>query len=333
MKWHRILRVEHLEHRLLMTGDTYLVNFQPQGTAVPTRYAADTGEVFDLLSNGWTYGWSSDHTVMARDRDVNADQRLDTLIHFHQGQVWELALPNGSYEVTAAIGDASFSSTYTLNVEGLNYWNAVALAAGDFRVKTLQVTVGDGRLTLNQGAAGEMATRIDYIHVVGLPTGPNASPATPTIMEPTTEGEKVNPSDVHMEAVGFSDSNGDSHLSTDWEIWTVGSTPQRVWHTLGITGVERLHTHLGDGFFENSHAGRTDLISETVPDFDFNTYTLVIPGVTAGNQLTVVAEMIDAIGGSGADISGMVDAFTLLSPTSQNLIHDGSFELAATGSQ
>ena len=66
------------------------------------------------------------------------------------------------------------------------------------------------------------------------------------------------------------------------------ASPQRVWQTLGITGVEKLHTHLGDGIFENSHAGRTDLISETVPDFDFNTYTLVIPGVTAGNQLTVV---------------------------------------------
>jgi glucose/arabinose dehydrogenase len=136
-----------------------------------------------------------------------------------------------------------------------------------------------------------------------------------------------------MEAVGFSDPNGNNHLSTDWEIWTVGSSPQRVWQTLGITGVEKLHTHLGDGIFENSHAGRTDLISESATDFDYNTYTLVLPDVTAGNQLTVTAEMIDATGGGGANISGMVDAFSLLSPTSQNLINDGSFELATSGTQ
>jgi hypothetical protein len=285
MTKHRRLRVEPLEHRLLLAGDTYLINFQTADAPVPTRYAVDAGQQFGLRSNGWSYGWSIDHTTYARDREVAADQRLDTLIHFHQGQSWELAVPNGLY------------------------------------------------LTLNQGVAGEMATRINYVHVVGLPNGPNDGPALPTIMEPTVEGDIVNPADVHMEAIGFSDPNGDDHLSTDWEIWSVGGVPQRVWHTLGITGVERLHTHLGDGVFENSHAGRTDLISETVPDFNFNTYTIIIPGVTAGDQLTVSAEMLDAIGGSGAAISGMVDAFALLSPTNQSLLQDGSFELAVDGTQ
>ena len=329
----RKLIVERLEARLLLAGDTYLINFQPQGAPVPTRYAVDTGQVFAVRSNGWSYGWTNDHTALSRDRGVNADQRLDTLIHFHQNQSWELALPNGQYEVTAAVGDPSFSSTYTLNVEGVNYWNALAIAAGDSRVKTMQVTVSDGRLTLNQGTAAEMATRLDYVHVVGLPNGPNAGPVTPTIMEPVIEGEIVNPADVHMEAVGFSDPEGNNHLSTDWEIWTVNGVSQRVWHTLGIAGVERLHTHLGDGFFENSHAGRTDLISETVPDFDFNTYTIVLPNVTAGDQLTITAEMIDSTGGSASDLSAFVDAFTLLSPTNQSLITDGGFELSTTGTQ
>ena len=84
MKKHRSLRVEQLEHRVLLAGDTYLINFQAAGAVVPTRYAPDTGEVFGLRSNGWSYGWSSDHTTVARDRGVQADQRLDTLIHFHQ---------------------------------------------------------------------------------------------------------------------------------------------------------------------------------------------------------------------------------------------------------
>jgi glucose/arabinose dehydrogenase len=333
MMKHRRLRVEQLEHRLLLAGDTYLINFQLAGAPVPTRYAVDSGAVFGLRSNGWSYGWSTDHTGVARDRNVVADQRLDTLIHFHQGQSWELALPNGLYEVTVSIGDPSITSTHTINAEGVNFWNAIGLAAGDFRAMTKQVTVSDGRLTLNQGALAEMSTRINYVHVVGLPNGPNAGPSLPTIMEPVFDGDVVNPADVHMEAVGYSDPNGDAHLSTDWEIWTVGGSEQRVWHTLGITGVERLHTHLGDGVFENSHAGRTDLISETVPDFDFNTYTIVIPNVTAGNQLTISAEMLNATGGAGGSLSAMVDAFTLLSPTSQSLLQDGGFELSASGTQ
>ncbi len=328
------MRVERLEPRLLLAGDTWLVNFQPVEAPIPTRYLADTGLVFGARGGGLSYGWSSSHTDVSRDRNIHPDQRLDTLIHFHQGQTWEFALPNGLYEVTVSIGDAQYGSTHTLNVEGVNYWNTLSLVSGEFRELTQQITVaGNGRLTLDQGAAGEMATRINFIHIVGLPNGPNAAPDAPTIMEPTMEGEEVNPADVHMEAVGFSDPNGNSHLSTDWEIWTVGSLPERVWQTLGITGVEKLHTHLGDGIFENSHAGRTDLISDTVPSFDFNTYTLVLPGVTAGNHLTIVAEMIDATGGTGPDLSGMVDTFTLLSPTNQNLINDGSFELAVSGTQ
>ncbi|MCI0332779.1 MAG: PQQ-dependent sugar dehydrogenase [Planctomycetes bacterium] len=329
----RRLRIEALEPRLFLAGDTYLLNFQLAGSPVPTRYLADTGQVFGDRGGGLFYGWSSDHTDVSRDRGINADQRLDTLIHFHQNQKWEFALPNGLYAVTVSIGDAEHPSTHTLNVEGVNYWNAVALTPNSFLNATQQVTVSDGRLTLNQGAAIEKATRINYVHVVGLPSGPNATPAAPTITEPSVNAAPLNPGDVHMEAVGFTDPDGNLHKSTDWEIWTVGPSAEPVWQTLGITGVERLHTHLGDGVFINSHAGRTDLIADSVPNFDFNTYTLTILGVTAGDHLTIVAEMIDATGGIGPSLSGMVDAFSLFSPTSQNLINDGSFELATSGSQ
>jgi glucose/arabinose dehydrogenase len=321
-----------------LAGDTYLVNFQAEfvaGVPVPTpnRYLSDTGLVFGDRGGGLAYGWSSDHSTVSRDRGVNPDQRLDTLIHFHAGQNWEFALPNGQYDVTVSIGDPSFPSTYTLNVEGLDYWTAVPLAANSFLNATHQVTVSDGRLTLNQGAAAEMATRINYVHIVGLPVSPNAAPAVPTITEPHVDGQEVHPGDVHMESVGYVDADGNAHKSTDWEIWTVGPGAEPVWQTLGIEGVERMHTHMGDGIFINSHAGRTDLISNPVQNFEFNTYTINLPGVSAGDNLTITAEMINAIGGGGSDISGMVDAFTLLSPINQSLLADGSFELATPGTQ
>ena len=38
-----------------------------------------------------------------------------------------------------------------------------------------------------------------------------------------------------------------------------------MWQALGITGVEKVHTHLGDGIFINSQAGRTSLL----PNIDY----------------------------------------------------------------
>ena len=94
------------------------------------------------------------------------------------------------------------------------------------------------------------------------PAGAQSPPDTPTITSPLS-GQVVSPFDVHMEANPFSDPNpGDTHFCTDWEIWTV-SPLQRVWVTSCITGIERVHTHLADGVFENSHSGRTSLFYTT----------------------------------------------------------------------
>ncbi len=95
------------------------------------------------------------------------------------------------------------------------------------------------------------------------PPAGNLPPFTPTITEPGVSGQIVNAADVHMECAPFADPDaGDLHECTDWEIWTVAPS-QRVWSTLCIGGVERLHTHLGDGVFENSHAGRAELFPST----------------------------------------------------------------------
>ncbi len=98
--------------------------------------------------------------------------------------------------------------------------------------------------------------------VASAALGQNQPPATPIVTEPPI-GRIVNPADCHMESEPFSDPNpGDTHACTDWEIWTV--TPsQRIWATLCIGGVERVHTHLGDGTFQGSHAGRVELLPNT----------------------------------------------------------------------
>jgi glucose/arabinose dehydrogenase len=247
-----------------MAGDTWLVNFQFDEATPVTRYRRDVGDVYGNRGDGLSYGWSVSHLDVSRDRNnANPDQRLDTLIHFHAGANWKFALPNGLYEVTIAVGDPSNNDgVHTINAEGVNFWNAVP-DGNEHLVMTKQVTVSDGRLTLDQGAAAEKATRINYIHIVGLTSSPNAAPAAPTITEPAIEGQEVNPQDVHMEAIGYSDPESDAHKSTDWEIWTTGPNAQPVWQTLGIEGIEKLHTHFGDGIFINSRAGQNSLAANT----------------------------------------------------------------------
>ena len=255
------LGFEALEDRVLLAGDTYLVNFQGDEATTPTRYLRDTGEPFGNRSNGLTYGWSSDHTDQARERSLVPDQRFDTLVHIEANQNWEFALANGNYEVTVAVGDPSNNDgLHTINLEGVNLINARPDGNEPFEASTI-VNVSDGRLTLDQGAAANKATRINYIHIVGIPTGANTAPSTPNITEPSVAGQIVSPIDVHMEAVGFSDSDGDLHKSTDWEIRRLNG--EVVWQTLGIEGVERLHTHLGDGIYLNSLAGATQLEQNT----------------------------------------------------------------------
>lgn len=140
------------------------INFQLAGAPTPAGYVADTGLTFGAR-NGLSFGWNVSHTDVTRDRNINANQLLDTLCHFHAGATWELALPNGTYNVLASIGDAANPSSHTLIVEGVTYWSARALAANQFLSNTSAITVADGRLTLSQGSAIEKATRINYVEI------------------------------------------------------------------------------------------------------------------------------------------------------------------------
>ena len=91
-------------------------------------------------------------------------------------------------------------------------------------------------------------------------TARGASPPNPPPITSPLPGQVVSPFDVHMEAGPFSDPDpASTHQCTDWEIWTL-SPLERVWVTSCIGGVEKVHTHLADGVFENSHAGRTSLL-------------------------------------------------------------------------
>ena len=89
------------------------MNFQPSGSNVPTGYQKDTGAGYSA-SRG--YGW--DHTIGTRDRNKNTDHRLDTFI-VSEGATWRYNLPNGTYFVSLAIGDAGYAAgPHRVLVEG-----------------------------------------------------------------------------------------------------------------------------------------------------------------------------------------------------------------------
>lgn len=91
----------------------------------------------------------------------------------------------------------------------------------------------------------------------------NNPPLTPIVLEPAILSPPINPADVHMVTADMIDFDpGDLHVASDWEIWTTAPL-ERVWFAHGLTDVRKVHVHLGDGQFENSHVGRTELIDDT----------------------------------------------------------------------
>jgi hypothetical protein len=144
---------------------TTKINFQLAGSPTVAGYQQDNGLAYADRGNGLTYGWNFDNSATARDRNKNADQLLDTVVQFRTGSTWAIALPNGTYSVKVSVGDSQYASNYTLNANGQNVFNNVALGANQFQQKTVTVTVSNGKLTLDQGNAADMATRINYIEI------------------------------------------------------------------------------------------------------------------------------------------------------------------------
>ncbi|WP_257447319.1 hypothetical protein [Archangium lipolyticum] len=130
------------------------VNFQPASAPVPAGFVVDSGQVFGSRGNGYTYGWSADNTANTRDRnDPNTpSQAYDTLIRTQNGGnfTWELAVPNGYYQVRLVAGDPGYTdSDYRFNVE---YYGDVLKGTPTegqrFFESVTTLDVNDGRLTI-----------------------------------------------------------------------------------------------------------------------------------------------------------------------------------------
>ncbi|MBO8173606.1 MAG: hypothetical protein H0Z33_17195 [Bacillaceae bacterium] len=141
------------------------INFQPESVNTPAGYIPDYGEIFGSR-NGFTYGWNIDHTDMTVTRETYEAPERNSFARFHREGVWEIALPDGFYDVTVSVGDAVYKSTNTINVEGVNYFDQLELNGGDFSQKTDSIHVNDGKLTIDQGNTGEGKTKINFVEII-----------------------------------------------------------------------------------------------------------------------------------------------------------------------
>jgi len=147
------------------------VNFQPTAAPVPTGYVVDDGSAYGARANGLTYGWNGDNSANTRDRDsaASTDQRYDTLCHLQKPSLpdaaWEIAVPNGSYDVHVVAGDSDhFDSVFRINAEGVPLLSGTPSATAHWVEATGIVTVSDGKLTLTNGA-GSTNNKINFVDI------------------------------------------------------------------------------------------------------------------------------------------------------------------------
>jgi hypothetical protein len=138
---------------------------------VPVGYLADTGRVFALRANGYRYGWNADVSSTARDRNAtnSPDQLHDTVIQMQNpvapNALWELAVPDGTYQVRVVAGDPTrTNSVYKIDAEGVLAIDGTPTPGNFWFDNTVVVTVTDGRLTITS-AAGAQNNRINFVEI------------------------------------------------------------------------------------------------------------------------------------------------------------------------
>lgn len=168
------------------------INFQPASAPLPTGYQLDGGAPFANRGNGFSYGWNKDSSSTTRDRNsANApDQRYDTLIQLQKPEnpdaVWEIAVPNGVYELLLVAGDPDHAdSMYHFLVEGVTVLQATPSEGDWFKTAVFQTHITDGKLTLRSGptAQNNKLAFLD-INTVSLdPVTPTPTPTPGTVTE------------------------------------------------------------------------------------------------------------------------------------------------------
>src|SRR3989475_546704 len=161
------------------------INFQPAGPAAYPGYLVDSGSLYGVRGNGYSYGWTAVTDPRVRNSVLSPDQRYDTFVPMGNA-VWEIAVPNGDYTVHVVVGDPDFADVVSkLTVEGLLAINGNTSNSNRWLEATVTVSVNDGRLTVGNLAGSY--NKICYITITA-PSGTTPDTTPPSISGVTASG-------------------------------------------------------------------------------------------------------------------------------------------------
>ena len=173
------------------------INFQKEGELPPAGYEADFGRVYGDRGNNYSYGWSSDITEGARNRNHtnSPDERFDTLVHMRHDQIgvdayWDIALPNGEYKVRLVTGDPEYAGSYhQVYIEDLNFIDGkTTYGKQQYFDVTKTVRVTDGKLSITNGSQG--MTKIAFVEIATASDTPDQVPPLDVMQTKVINGDK-----------------------------------------------------------------------------------------------------------------------------------------------
>jgi hypothetical protein len=161
------------------------ITFEPPDSPTPDGYEKDSGQLFGPQQTQHTptmptlnYGWNCDLNADGddfRDREVFADQVLDTLVVLdREGScadpvVWEIELPNGEYTVTVGYSDPAYhviTDGCMLEGESASVGTVGQASPAEY---TRTLTLTDGRLTFSGKYNGVAAVCEDISYILITP--------------------------------------------------------------------------------------------------------------------------------------------------------------------
>jgi hypothetical protein len=162
------------------SGFSAHINFTSVAADAQAGYTADTGLAYGVhgsLTEGWlANGVPTSNTAQARDRSsaIAPDELHDNLIHLQKpanpNASWQIAVPNGTYEVHILSGDPTATdSVFSLNANGVNIFTATPNSLNLWADGTQTITVTNGLITVTNGSAARN-NKIDEIDILPVST-------------------------------------------------------------------------------------------------------------------------------------------------------------------
>ncbi|MHC4875231.1 MAG: FAD-dependent oxidoreductase [Planctomycetota bacterium] len=147
------------------SDDVRLFNFTGKGAAPVDGFTNDTGLPFDIRRGR---GWQRDISQSNRRRNQIDGEHRDTFLFTRSPDIWELALPDGRYQVTVCVGDSGHEQTgQNVTIEGVAALRVIDTVAGEWHETSVVVEVTDGRLTVEIGLPDSSSnTCLNWLRVI-----------------------------------------------------------------------------------------------------------------------------------------------------------------------